>query len=274
MTTETISPEDLFDRIGLGQYHEPGSLRCARVFEGTAGLHDAIRGEVEEVVSSLPSSEVGRPGHVTRWTKPYGKVRQWSLLNRTGATDSTRDDHDGRRQGKRSTLDPARFPALTAFLGLWPDATNMRLNVLDAASGLSPHEEPVVRPQPDGSVIYRTRFHYPVITSPEAVVLLDDEEHVLGAGDVWYFNNGCVHAARNDSDRYRAHLVWDQWLTERCWSMMFGPDRPDVALELTPRFDEPAPIRSIRVEEFERQRDPSLTLEAWRSRTSRFADPT
>lgn len=270
MTTPALTAPDLFTGIGLGQFHQPGALRTMRLFAGSPVLLDQVAAEAEEVIGSLPASEVTRPGHVTRWTKPYGRVRQWSLLGRGRGTDSTRDDHDGTRDGKTCSLDPIRFPTLTRFVETFGHATNMRLNVLDAASGLSPHEEPVVYPVGDGEVVYRVRFHYPIISNPDAVVLLDGAEYHLGVGDVWYFNNGCVHAARNGGTEWRAHLVWDQWLTEETWAQMFAPDRPRLEqLDPTP-YDLPTQLDTVVVSDFERQRDRRLTLDDWRGLRSRF----
>src|SRR6185503_10205581 len=107
------------------------------------------------------------------------------------------------------------------FISAFPEAANMRLNGLGTRGGLSPHEEHVVRRQPDGACWLSVRFHLPVRTTAEAEVLLDGELFRLEEGAVFLFNNGCVHSAVNRGPEFRYHLVWDMPLTARVFRLMF-----------------------------------------------------
>ena len=79
-------------------------------------------------------------------------------------------------------------------------------------SGLSPHEENVVFPKGADEMKVKMRFHLPVFTNRQTKMLLDWNWYQFHEATIYYFNNGCIHAAANSSeDKSRVHLVWDMW---------------------------------------------------------------
>lgn len=53
------------------------------------------------------------------------------------------------------------------------------------------------------------RLHLPITTNPEASFSVEGEEVTMGAGELWWFNVGLPHSARNRGDSPRVHLVID-----------------------------------------------------------------
>jgi hypothetical protein len=211
--------EAVLRSIVQGNYHR-GGLKCRRLFRVDAPFFEQLVAEVRRLVQSRTPSIVGPVGHVTSWTQPYGSAVQFSLLNESGKFDDYSTDHNRQRAGKRFHY-PAEFPTLQRFIDAFPDAYNMRLNGMGNKSGLSPHEEHVVSLAHGGGVQVRARFHLPVCTSPGAEMLLDGDVYHFDAGYVYFFNNGCVHSAVNQSTEHRYHLVWDALLTQDSFHRMF-----------------------------------------------------
>ena len=221
-----MKANELFDGIGRGQFHKPGALRCLRLFKVDKDFLKLLQDEVRSFMASQPPSHVVDGDHVTNWTKPYGKALQWSLKNRSGKTNDHSSDHDNDYRGKKFGL-ADEFPRIAQVVDQWPEATNFRLNSMWPQSGLSPHEEDVCFKH-QGKGVCKVRLHLPVIADRHSLQLLDGEKFNFKAGEVYYFNNGCVHAAENRSETdQRVHLVWDQWLSESVAEQFLGEvDRP------------------------------------------------
>jgi hypothetical protein len=243
---DDMTPEELLDGLRDGNRHA-GGIRCLRLLRLAPHAFARIRGEVERLCRDGVPSEVRRSGHVTSWVLPYGSVLQFSLLNRSGRLDDFQDDHDASRRGKRFA-DPVRYPGLAELAAVFPTAVNFRVNVLGSASGLSPHEEHVFLRLPDGGVVARVRLHLPVLTSPAAVVVLDGLAYHLEPAIVHLVNHGCVHAARNDAETPRVHLVWDVLLDRATGELLVGPAiAPDPLTRVPVAERLPTPLRLIRV---------------------------
>lgn len=215
-----MTPETLMRNIGDGQFHRPNTTTCMQLFTVDPYMLDALASEAEDLVRTNDPSKVDTETHVTNWTKPYGQALQFSLKNRSGRLDDFSGDHDNLTSGKRFHH-AARYPHIADFVDNFPAATNFRLNVMGTQSGLSPHEEDVVFKNGQ-QIVFKTRFHLPVVTNSQAHMLLEEKLYHFSAGCVFWFNNGCVHAARNLGDTPRIHLVWDQWLTEATYHQMWA----------------------------------------------------
>ncbi|MQY10927.1 hypothetical protein SRB5_10400 [Streptomyces sp. RB5] len=201
-------------------YHRPG-IRCLRLFRADAETLGRLLADVSLLRTLQRPSMPAAPGHVTAWTRPRGRVEQFSLLNASGRSDDFSRDHDGSCFGKRFHH-AERLRALAAFTAGLPHLVNFRVNVLGDGAALPPHEEHSVIRSRDGSVGVRARFHLPLVTHPAATLLLDGDLHHLEAGSVYLVNHGCVHAAENGGPRERVHLVWDMLLTAEACDVMFG----------------------------------------------------
>jgi hypothetical protein len=217
-----MTVREVLAAIRDADFHEPG-LRCLRLFELEASFFAELREEAQRLRVDEDPSDAREHGHVTHWTRPFGTVLQFSLLNASGRFDDTSADHD------RSCLGKAfhhgnRYPALARFVSAFPHCLGFRLNVLGPRARLSPHEEHVTLRTRSGGVALRARFHLPLRTSAEAEVMLDGDVYHLDEGRIHFFNNGCVHAARNGGEEERLHLVWDMLMTENAAEAMFGED--------------------------------------------------
>jgi hypothetical protein len=211
---------ELLHDLAAANFHHPG-LRAGLIAQTVPDFENIVE-DCRRLVAEYPPSTV-QTGHITGWTNPKGTVNQWSLYNTHGNTANTSDDF------KYNNLDRKRpvlgFPALSAFVDSLPDLVNMRLNLMWPGSALSPHEEHLPRKVP-GGVALRARFHLPVWTNPGAVMMADGDLHHFEAGKIYVFNNGCVHSAWNAGDQPRAHLVWDQLMTERAYTKAFANFEP------------------------------------------------
>jgi hypothetical protein len=216
----------ILDALAAGNFHEPleaNPLRAMGVGLPSDEDYQALQEEVRYIMAHLSPSHVASKGHGTNWTKPVGQVRQWSLFNTHRDTSNTSDDFN-----YHNIPDKRPVPGYS-FLGKMcrtlPSLVNMRLNAMSPGGALSPHEEHLPIAIGSDKVAFRCRFHLPVFTNPESVMLADGDLFHFQGGKVYAFNNGCIHSAKNDGGSERVHLVWDQLMTERAIQAMFDGDR-------------------------------------------------
>ena len=215
-----MNEDEVLRQVRDGDRHR-GGFRCLRLFRLEGAAFGALRADVLALAQDRVGSLVASPGHVTNWTGPFGEVRQLSLLNASGRVDDFSSDHDGSIFGKRFHL-ASSCPSLAAFVGAFPHAVNFRVGILGPRSGLSAHEEHALIRMQDGSVGARLRLHLPIVTTPEAELVLDGDVHHLEEATVYFVNHGCVHEASNGGDRPRIHLNWDVLLTRETYDLLFG----------------------------------------------------
>jgi hypothetical protein len=243
-----MTEHPLFAVLGAirdANYHRAG-MRCRWLFTAAPTTLDALRHDTEALRATQRPSLPGTPGHITGWTRPTGQVEQFSLYTASGQYDDFSRDHDLSTFGKRFR-DAARYPALGALVDALPELVNLRINVLGPGASLAPHEEHSVVRSRAGTVGIRARFHLPLVTVEGATLLLDGDVFHLAAGVVYLVNHGCVHAARNDGDAERIHLVWDMLLTEDATALMFGAGSPPAGFaRITRPGPEPVARRDVR----------------------------
>ena len=172
-----------------------------------------IKKDCLNIFNNYNPSDVTNKDHRTYWTKPFGIAKQWSLWNDSGMFDENQSisAKPNNIKNKKFHYD-SEFPNLAKFLNSWPSKLNARLNLLSPSSGLNQHEEQIQQKWGDKNTI-RVRFHLPIVTDPECLVFLDGEWFQFEEGKIYFFNNGCVHSAKNNSNIDRLHLVWDCLLT-------------------------------------------------------------
>ena len=210
------------EQVEAAARHE-GGMKLHACLALDASWFAAIQEDVRALLRRRRPSDVTATSHPTHWTNPYGKATQYSLFNASGDTADTSVDHNHQHEGK--SFNAAGCEALRRLFGCFESrALNLRLNGLLPDSGLSPHEEFVIH----GDRL-RLRFHLPIFTNEKASVVLDEERYRLRPGYVYYFNNGCVHAAENAGVEERYHLVWDLFLDEWIWDNVLDLDSTAVA---------------------------------------------
>jgi hypothetical protein len=215
-----MQAEELLTGIRDGDAHY-GGIRCLRLFRIDRELARALLAEVDRLCTVERGSDVQEREHVTHWTQPSGAVRQFSLLNRSGDFSDYADDHDLSCLGKHFHH-AARYPRLATFIGGFGHAINFRVNVLGAGAALAPHEEHSLFISKAGTPAVRARFHLPLRTARSARMMLEGDVYRFAPRTIYYFNQGCVHAASNPSGGPRIHLVWDLLLTPQIFALMFG----------------------------------------------------
>jgi hypothetical protein len=205
MSTLGISIQDIQQRVLMAARHE-GGLKIQPCLQVDPAWFGAMQIEARELIAGRVASDVGEKSHPTNWVRPFGQATQFNLFNRSGNTEDCSTDFSGAMEGH--SFAAPECPSLRRFFDCFAARVlSFRLNGLMTNSGLGAHEEAIVKQE---SV--RMRFHLPVFTNAGASVLLDDEEFHLKEGYVYYFNNGCVHAAQNRGPENRYHFVWDMWL--------------------------------------------------------------
>lgn len=259
-----------------GEFQRSDALRLRRIFRVDDELLLSMQQEATTIVDEEHPVVWDDDENPSRYDRPFGTALQFSLFNRSGEFNDLRDTHDQDASGK-SFRHADRFPALARFIDAWPDKWNFRLNVMMQSSGVRPHKEFVVmRSGPGDERWLRARFHLPLQSNFHAEVLLDGDWHHLDVGDVYLFNNGCIHTAVNHGPSARLHLVWDTRLTERAMAAIFGSDdlfedvrRVDRS-EAHPQPRRHEPVRDYEVAPFYLGRYRRLRLDALRVPPWRF----
>ncbi|GAB2739731.1 aspartyl/asparaginyl beta-hydroxylase domain-containing protein [Kitasatospora kifunensis] len=102
-----------------------------------------------------------------------------------------------------------RLPYLRAILDSIPAPLNaVRLMALGPGAVSRAHHDPKYRL--DQGLV---RLHIPIVTQPEAVIVLDGVEHCWQPGSFWYGDFSRTHLVRNTGPATRVHTVIDALLT-------------------------------------------------------------
>lgn len=189
-------------------YEHRGGLKSSALGSLDPLWFEALRGEMSWVIANQPASLVTDKAHTSNWAKPVGVARQFSLFNPTGRPDEYLSDFAPPAKVGKKLVFP-ELEATTRFAKMFGEQLwNLRLLGLGRSSKLSLHEENPIEPQRYG-MTYKLRFHLPVFTGPGARMLIDGESFHYDAGVLYFFHHGCVHAAVNDDETPRYHLVLD-----------------------------------------------------------------
>jgi len=232
-----------------GEFHRTDPLKCAELFTIEPASFLPLKNELQILAGHNAPSEVQDKTHPANRTKPTGDVVQFSLLNNTGNFADTAEFRSRSIYGKHFHH-AADYPALAAFIALFPHATSMRLLGMGPNGGLHPHK--VNSSWRKGRHWYFTaRFHLPIMTNPEALILLDGDPFHFQEGRVYFFHNGCIHSAYNGGETNRFHLVWDMLMTQETIDLMFGDDSYPP-LERTPSNSREVPVvKSVTMDEYD-----------------------
>ncbi|MGQ0773177.1 MAG: aspartyl/asparaginyl beta-hydroxylase domain-containing protein [Pseudonocardiales bacterium] len=112
-----------------------------------------------------------------------------------------------------------RLPYLAGILAAIPAPLNaVRLMALGPGSQCQPHRDPKY-------ALRRglMRLHIPLVTHPDAVLVLDGVRHCWAAGEFWYGDFSREHMVRNTGPVTRVHTVIDALLTREL-AELFPPD--------------------------------------------------
>jgi outer membrane protein assembly factor BamB/orotate phosphoribosyltransferase len=111
-------------------------------------------------------------------------------------------------QESRFTRVSKLFPKAIAFMSSFASEMNCELSRativrLEPKSRVSSHIDA-------GSYyLLRNRYHLVLYSSGGSVLISGDEQVRMKEGEVWWFNNKQYHEARNESDQWRIHYIFD-----------------------------------------------------------------
>jgi len=218
-----MNEANLIEEIRKGAYHLDGlaTYACVEVEEG---FFLRIREDVLRLITAYPIPAIDPKSTTDKsaYVQPKGEYLYWSLLTKGGDFTDKASAYSKTFLGKAFHHDD-EFPALGEFIRAFPEAMNFTLRGLSKASSVSPHEERNFHRLDDLTYI-RVRLHLPITTTPESRMMLGGRIYHYEARKIYYFNNGCVHAASNPGQGSRLHLIWDLFLTRELYGDVFDQD--------------------------------------------------
>jgi aspartate beta-hydroxylase len=134
-----------------------------------------------------------------------------------------------------------RLPYLRQILDTIPAPLNaVRLMALGPGAASQPHNDPKYRL--DRGLV---RLHIPLVTHPDAVLVLDGVEHRWQPGSCWYGDFSREHLVRNTGPVVRIHTVVDALLTREL-AGWFPADWHTALTEGDVLFNRPTPHPAAR----------------------------
>lgn len=150
-------------------------------------------------VDSLADTEyLGHPGQSAYWTGV-------PLRNPTGATRVRLNDI---RVGRcKDTEYMQKTPYIRQILDELPAAIHtVRALKIKTGGTLNPHRDGDRYAYEGGTVC---RLHLPIYTNPDVKFVIDDVEHHLEAGKLYFTDVSLMHTVHNEGNIDRVHLVID-----------------------------------------------------------------
>jgi len=241
-------PQEVISELVNANYQKNPELTILQLFELDELFFQNVSNDLLTLIQENNPSYATDPKHLSYWSRPEGVIRQYSLLNVSGRLNDYSTDHN-RSIKHKAFAHQQRYPSLAQFIALFPHAINFRINILDAKSCFTQHQENICFLTNSGhKPALRVRFHLPIHTNPEAVMLMEGDGYHFNPGVVYFFHNGCVHDGMNMSATdARIHLIWDMLLTEETFERMFARTIPMENLNALPktRLD---PIASVGID--------------------------
>ncbi len=224
------NPQEVIKELVLGNYAKESSYKARELFTLEEHFFQQVKEDVLRLLQNESSSNVAQKNHATYWAGPGGKAIQFSLLNSSGRFDDYSVDHIKSVKGKKFHH-AKKYPALAKFIRMFPDAINFRANLFGANSALNQHREDITIPHKKNKNALRVRFHLPIQTNDQVQMFVGGNYYHFEEGKLYFFHNGCVHAAFNrHPTEDRVHLVWDMLLTKDTYERMFSGESPAEAL--------------------------------------------
>lgn len=187
--------------------------------------------------------------------RPYGQdgLRHaveidWRILPlRSVGGDPTRTDPGG--AGLEDFADTpwlAKAPNLAAAIAAVPaPIRGVRLMALGAGTRVHEHRDGKY-----GFACGTLRLHVPIVTNPDAVVVIDGRSRHWDAGRLWFGDFGRPHYVANTGERARIHMVIDCLITPALVELF-----PKRFRELLPRSEvmfahDPVPLGAAELDRF------------------------
>lgn len=118
------------------------------------------------------------------------------------------DLHINENQESQPTQISAKFPLAMSMMAKIAEATKSSLSRATIVR-LKPKSQVGQHIDVGSYYLIRNRFHL-VLYSPSGSVLISGNEAVrMQAGELWWFDNKQHHSARNESEGWRVHYIFD-----------------------------------------------------------------
>lgn len=216
------NPTELIQKIVDANYQHNPEIFILQLFDLNPDFFENVSKEVLQLIHENQPSYATSPTHNSYWSRPEGMISQFSLLNVSGILSDYSADHNLSSKNKKF-FHGDRYPNLATFISLFPDSTNFRINVLHEKSHFTQHQEDICVPnQISNKPSLKLRFHLPILTNKNAVMLMQGDAYHFDPGTIYFFHNGCIHDGVNMSESEpRVHLLWDMLLTKDTFARMF-----------------------------------------------------
>jgi hypothetical protein len=201
--------------LAMGNWHKPGSILSLDV--GNIIPFSDLKSEIIDIMETKPYRDLRTRQSDPGTAAALDDVRHWSLFNRSGKTDDYSDDFNYETKDKKVH----GGPIIKSIFSSVPSLVNIRIAYMGPGAALDVHEEQLAFPRAGKKVALRCRFHIPIITDENAVMMLDGQQFHYEEGKLYAFNNGCIHDACNNGNTGRTHLLFDILLTKDAAEFFF-----------------------------------------------------
>jgi hypothetical protein len=105
----------------------------------------------------------------------------------------------------RSRLEPVLLQAVSAYGYARADFPRVMLARMPPGGVIHPHRDTGV------AALWPHKIHVPIVTNDKVSFLVGDTQYHFPEGEAFEINNLGVHAARNDGDCDRIHLIFEYY---------------------------------------------------------------
>lgn len=191
------------------------ALAAAYSTPGWIALKHFKRIDIPSSIVALPHlrSEIYDNQHL--WTADESRQKRIRVQRKTQSIPLRSAD---RKPGDMRKSEDIHESRQTRFAAFFPATMTFLLDIASYLQGtleralyvrLLPHS--IVYPHIDNGAYYQTRdrYHLVLVSSAGSLLKSGDEQVVMQAGELWWFDNKAIHESDNSSDDWRIHLIFD-----------------------------------------------------------------
>ena len=225
--TRRNSPQcnDVIDKLLTRQ------IKILRLFRCEDSLFQQIAYEVKSLASSFEGQVLDQDhpttkyvqSHDPNWTMKPKSLHQYSLYN--SRDDVLFNDEDHHWHESERSFNSA-LPALKSFFSRYfgnTELQNFRLQTIQGTAEIGKHREKLIG-IPKRTHHFKIRFHLPIVTNSSVQFEMDTVKFQMTAGNVYLFNQACLHNVINDGKRVRSHLIFDCYLNSHVIEQLIRPN--------------------------------------------------
>ena len=215
---------DVIDKLVTREIKRLRLFRC----DDTSFRH--ITREVQSLAASSSGQTLDGEHPTTKyvqtndpsWTMKPRSLHQYSLYNSRDDVLSNDEDHHWHKS--EHNFNPF-LPTLKSFFSRYFGRTelqNIRLQTNRGTVGIGEYRERIIG-IPKREHHFQIRFHLPIANNPGVRFTMDTESFQRMVGNVYLFNQACLHSVENQGDRVRSHLIFDYYLDNHVIEKLIRP---------------------------------------------------